>query len=183
MPTKRNRKGTNILDKINRVKAQQYVGRSVVLHKYGTSTSNGSGVIAGVFETNDITNTDDYSDFTDHYDEFRVLGGTHTFTSSLGPGHTNACALFAMAYDHDDSTAPSSVAELSKFSTFKCYNIGRTPKFTYSFHTPPDMLLWQDCASPSALTGGVKVYCSGLANSTTYANSELQLLVEFRGRR
>lgn len=173
----------SISKQINNVARQQTRGRSVILHKYGTITSSAGGVLSDVFETNDITNTDDYSGFTGHYDEYRVLGGILRVHSALGPGSTSACSIYVLAYDHDDNTALGNIANGIVYGTSKTFDVGRDPTITYHFTTPKSMLIWRDASAAASQTGGIKSYADGLANSTIYARYELELLVEFRGRR
>jgi hypothetical protein len=154
----------------------------VVLHDAGTLTSNGSGNLAGSISLL-LTDFNDYSNFTGSFDEYRIVGGRCTIYSALGPGHTYGCSLMPLAYDHDTASfTPTSTDQLVKYGTSSQMNMGRDSKFTYLFETPKQLNLWRDCASPST-TGCIGYYAANLTNSTVYAKFDMEILVEFRGRR
>jgi hypothetical protein len=154
------------------------------MHRSGTLTTTAGGNLAGTINVGDISLNIDYTnEFGSVYDEYRVLGGRLKLYSTLGPGHTNACTLFSLAFDNDSgSGSPSSTDEVIQFATSKVMNAGRDAKYFYSFQRPHDILLWRDVATPAS-DCGIKYYGTSLAGSTLYFKYELELLVEFRGRR
>jgi hypothetical protein len=156
--------------------------RKSILHKYSTLASNGSGNINSVVEVRDITNTDDYTSFTGHYDEYRIIGGTITLCCKLDKASTSDIGIAAIAFDNDDNTAPSSIVDVFKYASSDTFNIG-SPKYVYTFTVPADNNNWIDVTAASTQVGGIKISSTGLAVSTTYLGYVLELLVEFRGRR
>jgi hypothetical protein len=135
-----------------------------------------------VVEVLDITNTDDYTSFTGHYDEYRVVGGTITLCCKLDKASTSDVGITAISYDNDDITAPSSIVDVFKYANCDTFNIGM-PKYVYTFMVPPDNNNWIDVTSASTQAGGIKISATGLAVSTAYLGYVLEILVEFRGRR
>jgi hypothetical protein len=154
------------------------------MHRSGTLTSSAGGTLTG---TLDIGNLALYSDFSNElgslYDEYRILGGRLKLYSTLGPGHTSGCSLMAIAFDNDNpSGSPASTDELIQFASSKVLNAGRDSKYFYTFERPRSMLLWRDVATPVS-DCGLKYYATTLTVSTLYFKYELEVLVDFRGRR
>jgi hypothetical protein len=173
-----------ISSQITQVNSSSQSGRKFVLHKSGTLSTNGAGSIAGTLNVGDISTFADFSgEFAALYDEYRVLGGRIKLYSTLGPGHTLGCSLMAIAFDNDNATGtPASTDELIQYATSKVLNAGRDSKYFYTFERPSSMLLWRDVASPSS-DCGLKYYATTLTVSTLYFKYELEILVDFRGRR
>jgi len=178
------RKRKNVTAILSKIEREQTSGRKAVLHSSGLLTTNGSGNLAAAIGVANLTSYTDYSDFTGHYDEYRVIGGRLKLYSVLGPGHTNPCSLFAIAFDNDasSSTVPTSTNSVIRYATSRVSNIGRDAKFYFTFETPSNMRLWFDCASPTD-QGAILYYATSLSNTTTYVKYELETIVEFRGRR
>jgi hypothetical protein len=181
-PRRSRRIASTIPAQIENVNAAFNATQRVILHDAGQLTSSGGGTLIGTISLL-LSDFNDYSNFTDHFDEYRIIGGRCTFYSALGPGHTYGCSLMPIAYDHDSASfTPSSADQLVKYGTSAQMNMGRDAKFTYLFEVPRQLNLWHDCASP-ATTGCIAYYAANLANSTVYSKWDLEILVEFRGRR
>jgi hypothetical protein len=173
-----------ISSKIQKVNSKSQTGRQFVLHKSGTLSTTGAGSIAGTLNVGDISTFSDFAgEFAALYDEYRVIGGRLKLYSTLGPGHTLGCSLMALAFDNDNATgSPASTDELIQYASSKVMNAGRDSKYFYTFERPASMNLWRDVASPSS-DCGIKYYATTLTVSTLYFKYELEILVDFRGRR
>jgi hypothetical protein len=168
-----------MIDKIN---ASNNRSMMFILHDTGSSSSDGSGVIADS-KSLLLTDLGDYSTYTSFFDEYRMIGGRITFYSRLGPGHTSNCNYAVVAYDKDSaSVTPSSALQVSEYSTSGNFNCGRASSYSHTWEVPASQNEWIDCASP-ATTGCIPFYAESLTASTNYLRWEMEVIVEFRGLR
>jgi hypothetical protein len=174
-----------ISERLARVNREATAARTHVMHLNGSLSTGAGGVLSGIIKVGDISTFSDYTnEFGTLYDEFRIIGGVLRFRSTMGPGHTNNCAIMAVCYDNDNDTgSPSSLDALLQYSTSRTLNCGRDANFVYEFTVPRSMNLWYDVASPSDRVAGIYYYATTLTPSVTYYNIEVEMLVEFRGRR
>jgi hypothetical protein len=174
----------DISSQIASVNRESTNSRKFVMHRSGTLTSSAGGTLTGTLDIGDLSLYSDFSgEFAALYDEYRIIGGRLKLYSTLGPGHTLGCSLMAIAFDNDSATgSPASTDELIEYSTSKVLNAGRDSKYFYTFSRPKSMLLWRDVASPTS-DCGLKYYATTLTISTLYFKYELEVLVDFRGRR
>jgi hypothetical protein len=175
----------SVKKQMQRINAASASGRRFVMHLNGSLSTGAGGLLQGTIDVGDISTFSDYTnEFGTLYDEFRVIGGVLNFYSTMGPGHTNACSIMAVAFDNDNNTGnPASINEVIQYGTSKTFNCGRDAAFTYEFMRPKSMNLWYDIASASNSVCGIRYYATTLSASTTYYNIEVEILVEFRGRR
>lgn len=159
-----------------------------ILHTEGTLSSTAGGVIANSFGM-DPSGCPDWADFSSTYDEFRVLGTRLKLVSA----QTNSTAInnanAAIAFDNDNSSAPTGLNQLTQYRNARVLSIimdhvgGRPFLYTCWRPTSGVPIAWVDIANPSGSLGATRLYSSGLTASTAYLYWSIEYLVEFRGRR
>lgn len=162
------------------------------IHGYGTISSDGAGKMATAIQLDpSALSSTDWADFSSAYDEFRVIGAQINMCSLLQNSITSVNNLMFVAFDNDSHAAPTSYTQVQQYSTHRTScTIFQHPNgrcLTYRWWRPTagaeTTIPWVDVATPSGSDGSFLIYADTLTISTGYLVYEVELFVEFRGRR
>lgn len=126
-----------------------------------------------------LTNNAEWNLYRLQYDKFRVNSVTVKWTPKanvLDQANNNNDAAFTLTGDglvhtaiDRDSSAPSSMAHLSRYPSYKAYSVMKIWSRTYAVKYPPNV--WLDCQTPAnspqiaqslGLNGGICLYAENL---------------------
>ncbi len=152
------------------------------------STSGGGNLLTAISVA--PSSAAEFSAYAALYDEFRVVGGMFHIhqqrplvTSSSSPEN----GMLVIAYDFNDATAPTSLADVLSFGNRVTQNILNTAAlpvrypFKYPISGNSTAILWSPTTGTTAY-GSIKLASTGLTASTSYIEYLLDIYVEFRGR-
>jgi hypothetical protein len=133
---------------------------------------------------NSVSSGLDWSSFSALYDEFRVLGArlhyqpVNQYTANSQP--------VSFYYDNDQtSVTPSSNVVAFSYANARAHtsNLRTTYDGIFAF-TSDGPEPWHDTLAPSAQLGVIGIFTSNsFGSSITIANSHIEFICEFRGRR
>lgn len=157
-------------------------------------TSNGLGIINTV--CNMAPNgSSEWSINASLYDDFRVMGMRARIFSLQQFSLTALNAPTVLAYDDNNSTALTSFDSGVQYNTHHVFPavfshtivpIDRDCCLEYLFMRPTSgsqtAIVWTDTSNPTNAVGALKLYASGVSNTTNYFTITYDWYVQFRGR-
>jgi hypothetical protein len=160
---------------------------SRVITLEGNVTSNGGGVINGIFSLNP-SGIGDFTTLAPLYDEMRFLGGQMKFFCAQQNSLTVSSVPITVVYDNDDATtALTTYGNALDYQVKKQFaSVWDNQSFpTLRFHANPLTTSngppWYTTGAPNTYPRSVKVYATGGTASTTYCQYTLEMVFEFRG--
>jgi hypothetical protein len=152
------------------------------------STTGGGSILTSIALNPSLAS--EFSAFQAIYDEYRIMGGVVILTTTppiQTSGSSPESGQIYLAYDFNDTTAPSTVADVITLGTrsqFQAISADRLP-FKYHFRTPlagnGTAINWIPVASATN-TGSIKFAAQNLTASRDYTDVLVDLYVQFRGR-
>jgi hypothetical protein len=155
------------------------------LSSSGTITSTAATLVTTIINLNP-SSFNDWSNFVNLYDEFRILGVRLRLFCSQQNSLTAASPVCVMVFDNDDTSSVltgilnaldyrvqtqfAAVWDNQSFPTITAYRTLTAANGN-----------WLTTASPSLLPCSVKFYGAGLTASTAYWSYTVELVCEFRG--
>jgi hypothetical protein len=155
-----------------------------VLQYNAPLTSTGGGLINSVFGL-DISLFNNYTNYTNSYDEFRLLKAVYKFVpdyeNAVLPLTTTTSALGAPivgVIDRDNSSAPTSY-NIAEYASAEIKSVNKPMTLIYEMSGSEDAGFIGDTSLSSAW---FRLFGSGLSGSTTFGQVFVKALFQFRGR-
>jgi hypothetical protein len=161
----------------------------VTLPFQGTISSSVANVINTSISLVPSGSAGNWTNLSQIYDEFRVLGARIQFFCSQQNSITVASALLVCVYDNDDATTVltslnQALAYREKIQFASIWDNQSFPKLTAAVNNSGDAntgALWFTCATPGQYPHSFKLYGNLLSASTQYLQYTCEIVCEFRG--
>lgn len=151
-----------------------------------------AGTLQLVFNGFNPSNSIDWGNCTNLWDQFRVLSMTIKYFPLQQPANSLSTRDIAPLYainDYNDLTALASTAEALSYQKVRTLNLFRQWKHTMRWSTNPKKATsgeggWHNTGATPPSVGGIKMISdTGLDASTTYGRYVIEHVVQFKNRR
>jgi len=147
----------------------------------GLVNADGGGVISQVFQTEDVRNAGDWSNVSQAYDEYRVVGMKFVYAP---------IRRFDTAFPYPPIITLVERANNAAITSYSSMATHESVQFKEAFRQFTRTLKMQSVEEADFLYvgdtptswGSIKIYGSGYTSSASYARYMITYLVQFRGR-
>lgn len=149
-----------------------------------TFASTGTGAINGVYPIRDPTLASDWTNFSNTYQEFRVVAAKIKFLpKDRYSKTTTVCQPLVGVIDLVDSSALTSMSSAAQNISLKWLSLEDPWQLEWRLRKDDTLRTgWYDTAGGWSFNESFKFFSSGLSLSTNYGTVFMEYIVEFKGR-